>query len=233
VHDFEYEPAAGRRSNGRAKKPEPSRDDRNMAFASKVGNKAIQRLVEGASPSRRGAKAMPESVQRRIEQSRGGGNSIDAPARSRTERALDHDFSDVRVHHDAASDDLSRSLQAKAFTTGNDIFFKSGAYDPNSGAGQELLTHELTHVFQQRAAGTDTGESRISDPNEASEVQAHKVADAVTRGDTASLGHLDAIAPAGIARAAEEEGAEEQGQDAGGAPAPAGEQETAPEETEG
>jgi hypothetical protein len=58
----------------------------------------------------------------------------------------------VRVHTDAQSDSLNKSIQAKAFTTGSDIFFSKGAYDPGSQSGQELLGHELTHVVQQGSA---------------------------------------------------------------------------------
>jgi hypothetical protein len=47
---------------------------------------------------------------------------------------------------------MSRSIQAKAFTTGSDIFFRSGTYEPGSRSGQELLAHELTHVVQQGAS---------------------------------------------------------------------------------
>jgi hypothetical protein len=53
------------------------------------------------------------------------------------------------VHTDSQSDQLNKSIQAKAFTTGQDIFFRQGAYEPNSRGGQELIAHELTHVVQQ------------------------------------------------------------------------------------
>jgi hypothetical protein len=53
------------------------------------------------------------------------------------------------VHTDARSDALNRALEARAFTTGQDIFFRSGEYDPGSAAGQALLAHELAHVVQQ------------------------------------------------------------------------------------
>lgn len=62
------------------------------------------------------------------------------------------DFSRVKVHTDAKSDQLNRSIQAKAFTTGQDVFFRHGAYDPSSRGGQELIAHELTHVVQQGSA---------------------------------------------------------------------------------
>ena len=63
--------------------------------------------------------------------------------------ATGHDFSDVKVHTDPEAHALNEQLGAKAFTTGHDIFFRAGAYDPASSGGQELVAHELTHVVQQ------------------------------------------------------------------------------------
>ena len=65
------------------------------------------------------------------------------------EQAFGADFSGVKVHTDGQSDQLNQSIQARAFTTGQDIFFRQGQYDPGSKGGQELLAHELTHVVQQ------------------------------------------------------------------------------------
>ena len=78
------------------------------------------------------------------------------------------DFSQVKVHTDAHADQLSRSIQANAFTTGNDVFFKQGAYDPSSSSGQELLAHELTHVIQQNGNGSDVNRSLIQPRRERS-----------------------------------------------------------------
>jgi 5-methylcytosine-specific restriction endonuclease McrA len=58
----------------------------------------------------------------------------------------------VRVHADAGADKLNRSLRSSAFTTGRDIFFRRGAYLPDSARGTALLAHEVTHVLQQGAA---------------------------------------------------------------------------------
>jgi hypothetical protein len=91
-------------------------------------------------------------IEAAIEAARGGGQALDGGIRDRMEGAFGADFSGVRVHTDAQSDGLNQSIQAKAFTTGSDIFFSKGAYDPASQAGQELLGHELTHVVQQNAA---------------------------------------------------------------------------------
>jgi hypothetical protein len=71
------------------------------------------------------------------------------------------DFSSVKVHTDSTANELSQSIQAKAFTTGKDIFFKQGTYDPHSRGGQELLAHELTHVVQQNGGNvTDNSVQR-------------------------------------------------------------------------
>jgi hypothetical protein len=64
-------------------------------------------------------------------------------------QAMGADFSGVKVHTDSQSDQLNQSIQARAFTTGQDVFFRQGAYDPGSRGGQELIAHELTHVVQQ------------------------------------------------------------------------------------
>lgn len=84
-----------------------------------------------------------------LNRARSGGSSMDPKVQTKMESAMSADFSRVKVHTDAHADQLSRSIQAKAFTTGNDVFFKQGAYAPNSRSGQELLAHELTHVVQQ------------------------------------------------------------------------------------
>ncbi len=68
------------------------------------------------------------------------------------EQAFGADFSQVQVHTDSKSNKLNESIQAKAFTTGKDIFFKQGEYQPDNQPGQELLAHELTHVVQQNGS---------------------------------------------------------------------------------
>ena len=84
-----------------------------------------------------------------INSARGGGQSLDAGLQRSMGQAMGADFSGVKVHTDAQSDQLNQSIQAKAFTTGQDVFFRQGAYEPGSRGGQELIAHELTHVVQQ------------------------------------------------------------------------------------
>jgi hypothetical protein len=68
------------------------------------------------------------------------------------ESAFGSDFSGVRVHTGSEAHALNRAVNAVAFTTGQDIFFRDGAYSPGSTDGKELLAHELTHVVQQGGA---------------------------------------------------------------------------------
>ena len=92
-------------------------------------------------------------VARSIQSAKGGGAPLHDGVRSSMEGAFGADFSGVNVHTGPQADALNRSLNARAFTTGNDIFFGQGQYNPGSTGGQELIAHELTHTVQQGAAG--------------------------------------------------------------------------------
>ncbi|MCT7968952.1 DUF4157 domain-containing protein [Laspinema sp. D1] len=99
----------------------------------------IQRQDEEAAPD----------LESSISRAKSSGSPLDNAIRPKMEGAFGADFSGVRVHTDANSDTLNRSISARAFTTGQHIFFKKGEYNPSSSGGQELLAHELTHVVQQ------------------------------------------------------------------------------------
>lgn len=102
-----------------------------------------------------GAGEVPEvtdAIAMRIESKRGGGESIPDSLRIPLESHFGHDFSSVRLHTDAEAGELSERLEARAFTTGTDIFFRRGDYQPGSTEGRKLLGHEIAHVVQQGAA---------------------------------------------------------------------------------
>jgi len=58
------------------------------------------------------------------------------------------------VHADGQAAGLSRSLNAQAFTHGQDIYLGANRHDPGTTAGKRLLAHELTHVVQQTGGGS-------------------------------------------------------------------------------
>jgi hypothetical protein len=97
-----------------------------------------------------------------IQSARGSGQSLDPNLQAKMGQAMGADFSDVKIHTDSLSDQLNKSIQAKAFTTGQDLFFGQGEYEPNSRGGQELIAHELTHVVQQNAGAVQRSGSQES-----------------------------------------------------------------------
>ena len=54
----------------------------------------------------------------------------------------------ARLHTDAAADLVAAAHHARAVTVGSEIYFARGEFAPGSARGDELLTHELTHVAQ-------------------------------------------------------------------------------------
>ncbi len=84
-----------------------------------------------------------------INRARGSGQLLDPGLQQSMGQAMGADFSGVRVHTDERADRLNRVLSARAFTTGQDLFFKKGEYRPGSREGRLLIAHELTHAKQQ------------------------------------------------------------------------------------
>ncbi|MGP1421256.1 MAG: eCIS core domain-containing protein [Tannerella sp.] len=105
----------------------------------------ISRQTDGVSSG----IAIDSTTENSINASRGGGQPLPGTLRTKMESGFGADFSGVRLHTGSQAADLSNTLQAKAFTCGNDIFFNSEQYDPQSALGQHLIAHELTHVVQQ------------------------------------------------------------------------------------
>jgi len=142
-----------------------------------VGNAAVQRFLaqrQGDGPSE-----IQEETANTINAKRGSGGGLDAGFAKKAGSAMGQDFSDVNVHTDSQADELSTSLGAKAFTTGSDIFFQSGQYNPGSSDGQQLLAHELTHVVQQGGAPSGGSKMTVNDPNDQYEQEADEIANQV------------------------------------------------------
>lgn len=97
---------------------------------------------------------------------RGGGQVLPDRVRSYFEPRFGHDFGQVRVHDGPEASRLARSLQARAFTVGRDIYFGRGQYAPDVSDGRRRLAHELTHVVQQRAADRIAGRAPWAAPTQ-------------------------------------------------------------------
>jgi hypothetical protein len=78
------------------------------------------------------------------------GQKLPGETRNFYEKRFGYDFSNVKVHTDAEAAKSAKSVNALAFTFGNDIVFNTGQYSLNSDSGKRLLGHELTHAVQQQ-----------------------------------------------------------------------------------
>lgn len=103
-------------------------------------------LTQSESP---GDSYISPNVEKFIQFLPAHGQPLPESVRSFMEPRFDHDFSRVRVHTDAAADASARSVRAIAYTMGQQIVFRAGAFAPETTDGRRLLAHELTHVVQQ------------------------------------------------------------------------------------
>ncbi len=160
--------------------------------------------------------AVGPAIADRIRAKQGGGAPLAFPTQQRMEGAFGHTFADVRIHADGESDLLNRGVGASAFTLGSDIFLSDQATGVGAHGGDGLLTHELTHVVQQR--GTAPSGPLTVDPVDApGEREASAVAQAVSAGNavpaqmqaaTQNHGVLQRVAAAPVASAAPAEPAD-------------------------
>lgn len=115
--------------------------------APKTQLKAIRPALQFKGDST-GSTVSP-AIESAINSARAGGQPLEPGLQQQLGQAMGADFSGVRVHTDERADALNKSVGARAFTTGQELFFKRGEYQPGSRGGQELIAHELTHVVQQ------------------------------------------------------------------------------------
>ncbi len=170
------------------------------------GNRSTTRFLQRSAAAREADAG--EDIGGRIRAQSGGGSALDPGVQRTLESGIGADLSGVRVHTDPEADHLSRAVNAVAFTTGSDIFFRSGAYNPGSSDGMHVLAHEATHTVQQAegpVAGTPSaGGVSISDPSDSFEQAAEASASRVIHGG----GEAPAAAGAGGAGAAVQREAE-------------------------
>lgn len=176
-----------------------------------VGNGAVGAMVQ------RSRAAAAEAEERADERSpvhdviTSGGQPLDTETRADMESRMGADFSDVRVHTDAAADASAKGIGAHAYTVGNNVVFQREAYDPASPQGRTTLAHELTHVIQQRSGPVDGTEApggiRVSDPSDRYEREAVANADRVLSAPAPAAETAPAGAPAApsVQRAAAED----------------------------
>lgn len=140
------------------------------------GNRVLARLLLQRGSEQAGEASLAE----RLQASRAGGQSLPADVADKLAPHVGPVTGSIRVHADSNADVLAREVNSVAFTTGRDIFFRSGSYQPQTTNGLRLLAHEATHVAQQAAgpvSGTSIGGGlSVSDPGDRFEREASAVA---------------------------------------------------------
>ena len=63
-------------------------------------------------------------------------------------KTTDSSLENVNIIYGPSADEFTRSHHALALAVADTIYFRNGAYKPETEEGQKLLTHELTHVKQ-------------------------------------------------------------------------------------
>jgi hypothetical protein len=92
---------------------------------------------------------VPNDLESQINAIKGGGRPLAKSERAYFEPRFGYDFGQVRVHIDTLAAESAQAVNARAFTTRQDVVFGAGQYAPGTSEGKRLLAHELTHVVQQ------------------------------------------------------------------------------------
>jgi outer membrane protein OmpA-like peptidoglycan-associated protein len=111
------------------------------------------------------------------------------------------DLSGVQVFTGGASADAAGQLGASAYAADGAVHFGAGQYAPGTPTGDHLLAHELAHVAQGPELARKGGDA-ISQPGQAAEVEADRIADAAVAGSGQRIEPQHQAAP--VARATEQ-----------------------------
>jgi len=77
-------------------------------------------------------------------------HSLDRVILNEFNRQNDTGIEQVQISYGRDSDEYTRSHHALAIAIANTIYFRNGAYKPETEEGRKLLAHELTHVAQNK-----------------------------------------------------------------------------------
>jgi len=145
-------------------------EEEEAELQTKARNDMAQRQAEDENEETLQEKAAPghtlavgATTYAKIQSLKGGGQPLADSTRSFFEPRFGRGFSQVRIHTDAQAASTSQTIQAKAFTLGNNIVFDTGQYSSNNQEGKKLLAHELTHVVQQSSKTTPANLQRKVD----------------------------------------------------------------------
>ncbi len=152
---------------------------------SAYGNRYVQRLYDPLPPSAPGGAA-----------GQSAGRPLEKPVRQDMEQRFGTSLGAVQIHTDKAAADAARGFGARAFTTGQDVYFARGAYQPSALEGKKLLAHELTHTLQQKNHdGLPRQDAlQVVPADDPTEAQAKRAAEETIRDGRLSAGTVSSLA---------------------------------------
>ncbi len=115
-------------------------------------------------------------------QNPGNGTPLPEAARAQFETTMNTDFSDVRIH--PGQNHLAPN--ALAFTTGSNVFTKSG-FDLSQPSDRAILGHELAHVIQQRSGRVMESDQASIDPDVSLESEADQLGTRAANGEAVQI----------------------------------------------
>ena len=127
-------------------------DDPLEVEADRVAEQVLHAPATGRSPEAGTLTQTGHQLGSTTEPS--SGRPLDPGVRTFLEPRFGFDFSRVRIFSDEKAAQSAQSIGALAYTTGTNIVFGGGRYQPGTSEGRRLLAHELTHVVQQGTGRT-------------------------------------------------------------------------------
>jgi len=160
-----------------------------VATSARLPGRPIFRLADSAAQGERDANGVAASADVAVDRAASSsGHALPESLRDRFESSLGTDLSGVRVHTGAESAQAASAVGAKAYTTGQDIHFAEGNYNPTDAFGVHLLAHEVAHTVQQQGApAARQNKLEVSGPADGAELEADRAADAMVSGQPASI----------------------------------------------
>jgi hypothetical protein len=117
----------------------------------KIAKTALtQNAVSGINAKSEGSTMQTtDAFDSQLQSTKGQGQKLDNNTKSDLEQHTGTDLNSVNIHTNSNASEMSENINAKAFTHGQDIYFKQGQYNVTSTEGKSLLAHEVAHTVQQ------------------------------------------------------------------------------------
>jgi Domain of unknown function (DUF4157) len=171
-------PVQSRETSSRSRANRPARFEQSATTVQMLrgaGNQAVQHSIIDSGQQHQGfSSPEPGPATRAALAHNEPGSLLPSSIGHPLESVLGSDLGKVRVHSSKLAELAAGELRARAFASGQDIYFRAGAFNPTTPAGRQLIAHEAVHTVQQRAA--NHGTSAVVPAGHMAEMEASTIA---------------------------------------------------------